>query len=455
MKIAAKIIEAEQALLGGAMLLGTHTTVQELVETVKPTMLALPATRVAWAALGAVVERGDPLDLLTLSAELEDRGELEAAGGFIALGEILRNTPSAANVGTYAEIVRDGYLERGALQALERAKSALLAPGKAQDKIEAAQRALAGIDTGTRGDPRTIGNVLEQYLDKLQARLDNPESVQGIGLGVDGLEDATPYLNQDDLVVVAARPAMGKTTLAGGILKHCTLDLGKAGLFCSLEMGADQIAERMLSLVGKLDAGLLRRPGDMDDQHWTAFNGAFATLSQSRLLVDDTPGLGLDDVRAMARRAKARHPDLGVIMVDYLGLMETPAADRHDLGIGKITMGLKNLAKELKTPVVLLCQLSRAVEQRSNKRPMNSDLRDSGSIEQDADLILFLYREQAYDRDTPLGPLTEIYHGKNRHGPLGLAYADLTAHGFVPVAVEDVDRRQQKQGSKKQSQGFE
>ncbi|QSX36670.1 replicative DNA helicase [Shewanella sedimentimangrovi] len=417
-------IEAEQSVLGGLML--DSEAWDKVAEAVVREDFYSRSHRMIFGAMQKLVEVGQPIDLITVSERLELNDELEDAGGFAYLGEIAKNTPSAGNILSYAEIVRERAVVREMIRVAHeiadagynpegRDSSALL--DLAESKVFKIAEQRANANEGPEG----IKTILEKTVDKIEQLYNNPHNgVTGVSSGFSDLDRMTAGFQSGDLIIVAARPSMGKTTFAMNLCEQAALNEGKPVLIFSLEMPSEQIMMRMLASLGRVDQTKIRT-GQLDDDDWARVSSTMGImLEQGKMYIDDSSGLTPTEVRSRARRIAREYGGLSMIMVDYLQLMQVPAlADNRTLEIAEISRSLKALAKELEIPVIALSQLNRSLEQRADKRPVNSDLRESGSIEQDADLIMFIYRDEVYHDDSPDKGTAEIIIGKQRNGPIG------------------------------------
>ncbi|NNF60307.1 MAG: replicative DNA helicase [Gammaproteobacteria bacterium] len=415
-------VEAEQAVLGGLML--DNRSWDTVADVLSDGDFYRSDHRLIFAAIQTLADTGRPYDPVTISEYLSSTDKLSQAGGLDYLGQLARETPSAANIRAYAEIVR----ERSMLRDLIRvggdiATSAHDTGGtSAGDLVDEAERKVLKI--AERGKRRGSGfvpirNVLSPTVDRLDTLHNSPGDITGITSGFSELDRMTAGLQPGDLIIVAGRPSMGKTSLAMNIAENAAL--GKTSIpaaIFSMEMSSDQVAMRMISSLGQLDQGKLRT-GRFRDEDWPTITGVIAQMSEAPIYIDDTPALSPTEVRARARRLKREH-GLGLIVLDYLQLMQVAgSAENRATEISEISRGLKALARELEVPVIALSQLNRSVEQRPDKRPVMSDLRESGAIEQDADLILFIYRDEVYDKDTARKGVADIIIAKQRNGPIG------------------------------------
>ncbi|EHK7649089.1 replicative DNA helicase [Escherichia coli] len=416
--------EAEQSVLGGLMLANDEW--DSVSEIISESDFFLRVHRVIYREMRALIQRKYPIDLVTLGDELKGKGLEDECGGFAYLATLSKNTPSAANIHAYADMVREAALKRELLAAVNEIASQTLQPRgmNATDLVDLAERKVMHI-TASRDDrqagPSSILDVMDSTIERLQSLVDKPhDGVTGLDTGYTDVNKKTAGLQNGDLVVVAARPSMGKTTFAMNICENVAMGQDKAVLIFSLEMPKDQLMMRMYASLGRVDQTRIRT-GMLDDEDWTRITGTTGILSErNNIYIDDESGLTPQTLRARARRLHRETNGLAMIMVDYLQLMRVPElSSNRTLEIAEISRSLKSLAKELNIPVIALSQLNRSLESRSDKRPLNSDLRESGSIEQDADLIMFIYRDEVYNERSEDKGIAEIIIGKQRNGPIG------------------------------------
>lgn len=419
--VAPSSVQAEQAILGGLMLDGSAW--DRVADAVIEADFFRAEHRLIFSAIGALADRREPCDPVTVSEFLQSRGELEAIGGMAYLAALVAETPSAANVADYARIIRERALLRRLIEVgNEIAGSAYHPEGRAiAELVDEAERRVFAIAEG--GQRRGAGfvhlrEVLGETIDRLDMLHQAQGSITGLPTGFSRLDEYTAGLQPGDLIVVAGRPSMGKTTLALNIAENAALGYGKGTAIFSMEMSVEQLAFRMISSLGRVDQSHLRN-GRFSDEDWPRINGAIQQMSEARVFIDDTPSLTPTEVRARARRLQREH-GLDLIVVDYLQLMRVAGtAENRATEISEISRSLKALARELKVPIIALSQLNRSVEQRTDKKPVMSDLRESGAIEQDADLILFIYRDEVYHHDSPRKGIADITVAKQRNGPTG------------------------------------
>ena len=414
-------VEAEQAVLGGLMLdVAAWDAVADIVTAGD---FYRRDHRLIFEAIAGVVEHRGACDAVTVSEHLERSGQLDETGGLAYLGTIVRDTPGATNVRAYAEIVRERSILRQLVTAGGEIAAAALDSGgrSAGELVDQAERRVFEIaERGTRSRAGFVAvrEILPQTVDRLDLLHQSPGQVRGVPTGFTKLDQMTTGLQAGDLIVIAGRPSMGKTTLAVNIAENAAVGHKVPAAVFSMEMSAEQLTLRMIASLGRVNQSHLRT-GQFSDEDWSRINGAIAQLSAAPLYIDETPALTPTEVRARARRLK-RERGLGLVVVDYLQLMQVPGTrENRATEISEISRSLKALAKELQVPVIALSQLNRAVEQRTEKRPVMSDLRESGAIEQDSDVILMTYREEVYDPNTTRKGLADIIIAKQRNGPIG------------------------------------
>ncbi|QDE32570.1 MULTISPECIES: replicative DNA helicase [Shewanella] len=424
LKLPPHSIEAEQSVLGGLML--DAEAWDRVSEAVVSEDFYSRSHRMIFAAMQRLMESGQPLDLITVSEQLEIEDQLDDAGGFAYLGEIAKNTPSAGNILSYADIVRERAVVRDMIAVAHEIADAGYNPegrdsSSLLDLAETKVFKIAEMRTNANEGPENIKSILEKTVDRIEQLYNNPHNgVTGVSSGFNDLDKMTAGFQSGDLIIVAARPSMGKTTFAMNLCEQAAMNEDKPVLIFSLEMPSEQIMMRMLASLGRVDQTRIRT-GQLDDEDWARVSSTMGImLEQGKMYIDDGSGLTPTDVRSRARRIAREHGGLSMIMIDYLQLMQVPALkDNRTLEISEISRSLKALAKELEVPVIALSQLNRSLEQRADKRPINSDLRESGAIEQDADLIMFIYRDEVYNDTSEDKGTAEIIIGKQRNGPIG------------------------------------
>lgn len=424
-------IEAEQSVLGGMMLDSGSDRCQKAMSMLKPESFYVRPHQVIFAEMRELVANQKPIDLITLIESLESKGLGDQAGTFAYLAEISKNTPSAANIVHYAMLVREKAMERYGIDKLTSATELLFSRNgmTTSQKFDAIQTLFTDIadyaKTGNRRGLREFSEVMGDWVDEVEARWSDSDATRGLSTGIGSLDDLLQPkgLVKGALMVIGARPKMGKTTLYSQLAVNCAEVEQLPALMFSLEMPDKQIVERMIGQVSRVNTDVFYGDRYDDAQVAMAFAAGGRLAQTGNLYVDDTPGITLAHIVAESRRIKRERGAVGMVLVDYLTLMTADKADRNDLAYGIITKGLKNLAKELNCIVVLLTQLNRDLEKRTNKRPMPSDSRDTGQIEQDCDYWIGIYREGAYDENADQAA-TELLLRLNRHGPTGVVYCD-------------------------------
>ena len=425
-------IESEQSVLGGLML--DNDAWEKVADIITEADFYRYDHRLIYQHICKLIEQSKPADVITVAESLETSAELQTVGGLAYIGTMVQNTPSAANIKRYAEIVRERSIMRNLAQiGVQITDSAYSPAGRtAADLLDEAEAKVFEIaEEGARGKEGFVGiqPLLKQVVERIELLYsqDNPSNVTGIASGFHDLDQKTSGFQPGDLIIVAGRPSMGKTAFSLNIAEHVALELNKPVAVFSMEMGGTQLAMRLLGSVGKLDQHKVRT-GRLADEDWPKLTHALGKLNEAPLYIDETAALNALELRARARRLYRQYGELGLIVVDYLQLMSsTSQGENRATEISEISRALKGLAKELKVPVIALSQLNRSLEQRPNKRPVMSDLRESGAIEQDADVILFIYRDEVYNPDSPDKGIAEIIIGKQRNGPIGTV--DLTFLG--------------------------
>ncbi|SFK96419.1 replicative DNA helicase [Lysobacter sp. cf310] len=422
LRVPPQSVEAEQAVLGGLMLApdAYDRVADQLVED----DFYRRDHQLIYRAIRELAEKNRPFDAVTLGEWFDSMGLSEQVAGGAYLIELASTTPSAANIAAYAEIVRDKAVLRQLIEVGTGIVNDGFQPdGRDSSEIlaKAEQEVFAIAEAGARGrtDFTPVNKALSEAFDVLQTRYANGGSVTGLPTGYTEFDEMTAGLQNTDLLIIAARPAMGKTTLALNMAEYAAFRSKKAVAVFSMEMSASQLALRLISSVGRVNAQRLRS-GQLEDEDWSRVTSAIRQLREAKIFIDDTPGLSPDVLRAKSRRLKREH-DLGLIVIDYLQLMSVPGnSENRATEISEISRSLKHLAKELNLPVIALSQLNRSLEQRADKRPVMADLRESGAIEQDADVIVFIYRDDYYNKETsPDKGLAEVIIGKQRSGPTG------------------------------------
>jgi replicative DNA helicase len=426
LKLPPHSVEAEQSVLGG-LLLENHAW-ERVADLVNEQDFYRADHRHIWHQIVRLIDENKPADVVTVAEALESHNRLDDIGGLAYLAALAQNTPSAANIRRYAEIVRERSVLRKLVEVGGEISTAAFNPNgrsateildEAEAKVFEIKEAGAKATQGFQPLQPLLKEVVTR-IDELYNR-DNPSEVTGVPTGYADLDTKTSGLQPGDLIIVAGRPSMGKTAFSLNIAENVALDSNLPVAVFSMEMGATQLVMRMLGSVGRLDQHKLRT-GRITDDDWPRLTHALGSLNEAKLFIDESPGLTAMEVRARARRLarQCEGGQLGLIVLDYLQLMSgNGRGENRATEISDISRSLKSLAKELHVPVVALSQLNRSLEQRPNKRPVMSDLRESGAIEQDADVILFIYRDEVYNPDTPDKGTAEIIIGKQRNGPIG------------------------------------
>ncbi|HZV99153.1 MAG TPA: replicative DNA helicase [Methylophilaceae bacterium] len=426
LKLPPHSVEAEQSVLGGLLL--ENEALDRIADILGPADFYRHDHRLIYEHIGRLIEHNKPADIVTVAESLESNAELSGVGGIAYLGALAQNTPTAANIRRYAEIVHERAVMRKLVEVGSGiAESAYNPQGRdAQQLLDEAEAKIFQIAEGGRKSSQGFVDIkvlLPQVADRIDQlfQRDNASDVTGVPTGFSDLDSMTSGFQPGDLIIVAGRPSMGKTAFSLNIAENVALDTGLPVAVFSMEMAATQLAMRMIGSVGRLDQHRMRT-GRLEDEDWVRLTTALGRLNDAPVFIDEGAGLSSFEVRARARRLHRQTGKLGLIVVDYLQLMSGAAgrqSENRATEISEISRSLKSLAKELDVPVVALSQLNRSVEQRPDKRPVMSDLRESGAIEQDADLILFIYRDQVYNPDSDDKGTAEIIIAKQRNGPIG------------------------------------
>ena len=422
LKVPPNSIQAEQAVLGGLML--DNEGWDKVAEHVSEEDFYRKEHRYIFRAISQLAAKMDPFDVVTVSEMLETMGEIDTVGGLAYVGMLAKDTPTAANIDSYAKIVRDRSVLRQLIHVgTTISGSAFNTEGQETSQLlENAERQVFEIaEQQQRGKSGFIPvrSLLAKAVDRIESLYEQDNPITGVSTGFTDFDEMTSGLQASDLVIVAGRPSMGKTTFAMNLAENVAIKAKKPVAVFSMEMPGDQLAMRMMSSLGRIDQHKVRT-GKLDDDEWPRMTSAINLLAETQLFIDDTAALTPTEVRSRSRRLMREHGQLGLIVLDYLQLMQSPSSGENRVQqISDISRNLKALAKELNVPVVALSQLNRNLEQRPNKRPVMSDLRESGSIEQDADVIVFIYRDEVYNEDSPDKGVAEIIIGKQRNGPIG------------------------------------
>jgi replicative DNA helicase len=440
-------LEAEVSVLGSCLI--SKDAVAIALEVLKPDDFYRNAHRVVFEAVQALAGASEPVDAVTVTEWLSRHGRLDDVGGAAALYDLTDQVPTAANAAYYARIVRDRSLLRRLIDAGGRVTQLGYEP--TDDALQSVDRAETIVyelsQAGGSNEIQPLNELLTESFENLEKLSLERSEVTGLATGFDDLDRLTAGLQNQNLVIIAARPSMGKSGLALGIAEYVAIDTRKPVLMFSLEMSKVEIVNRMLSSQARIDSGRLRT-GRLEDSHWRALGEALGRMNDAPLFIDDTPSITMLEIRAKARRLDQRMKDRGglsLIVIDYLQLMSsTRRTDNRVNEVAEFSRGLKMLAKELNVPVIALSQLSRQPESRTDKRPMLSDLRESGSIEQDADIVGFIYRDEVYDNDSPDKGTAELIIAKHRNGAVGKVQLAFLAH-FAKFA--NLSRRPQAGGA--------
>lgn len=442
LKVPPHSIEAEQAVLGGLML--DNQAWDQVADRICENDFYRPDHRAIYRIMADLVLQTRPLDIITVSEALERTRDLETVGGLSYLGGLAKNTPTAANIAAYADIVRERSILRRLVEVGVKIAEGAYKPGGrgATELLDSAEQdvfAIAERDGRSSIGPQPIAEVLARAVDRIDTLFHTRSAITGISSGFTDFDKLTSGLQASDLIIVAGRPSMGKTTFAMNMAEHAVMENDMPVLIFSMEMPAESLAMRMLASMGRIEQQRIRT-GQLEDDDWPRLTSAISMMSSKKLLIDDSGALSPFEVRARARRVARAYGGLGMIVIDYLQLMRVPGNSEHRAAeISEISRSLKALARELNVPVVVLSQLNRGLEQRPEKRPMMSDLRESGAIEQDADLIVFIYRDEVYHKDSNDKGTAEIIIGKQRNGPIGTVRLTFLGHysRFENYSVEN------------------
>lgn len=424
LRIPPNSVEAESSVLGGLLL--DNSAWDKIGDVLSESDFYRYEHRLIFTSVSGLINANRAADVITVFEQLQSQGKSEEIGGLAFLNSLAQYVPSSANIRRYAEIVRERAILRKLVSVSDEiATSAMNTNGRPVPNIldEAEQKIFNIGEEGSRMRQgfQSMGNLVVQLLDRVEEMSQNPNDITGVPTGFFDLDRMTSGMQAGDLIVLAARPSMGKTALAINIAENVALNEGLPVAVFSMEMGASQLAIRIVGSIGRIDQTRLRT-GKLIDEEWPRLTKAVERLRNVSLSIDETPGLTTAELRASARRLARTCGKLGLVVVDYLQLMSGSSGgdgDNRATELGEISRGLKMLAKELQCPVIALSQLNRGVEQRTDKRPMMSDLRESGAIEQDADVIMFIYRDDYYNKDSKEPGVAEIIIGKQRNGPTG------------------------------------
>lgn len=425
LRLPPQAIEAEQSILGSMML--DNRTIDEISSELESRDFYRNDHQLIYNEIINLDEKGEAADVVTVSESLTHQGELDKAGGLAYLGALAKNTPNAGNVKSYAKIVRDRAILRRLIEsANDIVQKAYQPEGRTPEEVldfaESMIFEIAKNNNQAKAGFRKIDGLLAEAVDKIEEMFKSKADVTGVSTGFTDLDKQTSGLQAGDLVIVAGRPSMGKTSFSMNLVENAAIKDNLPVAVFSMEMPGTALAARMLASLSRVNSGRMRT-GQLETEDWPKLTSAVGMLQDKNIYIDDTPALSPLEVRTRSRRLAAEHPEgLGLIMLDYLQLMrgnDGPGNDNRTMEISNITRSLKGLAKELECPIIVLSQLNRSLEQRPNKRPVMSDLRESGAIEQDADIIMFIYRHEVYEPDTDQKGIAEIIIGKQRNGPIG------------------------------------
>ncbi len=433
-------LEAEQSVLGSMFL--SKYAVQKAMESLTKDVFYLEANGIIFEAISNLVEKGTPIDITTVTAELDNKKVLKQVGDVEYLAEVVNVVPSAANVDEYIRIIEDCAIRRRLIEeATKIATDGYQSTDNLSDLLDSAERRMLNVVKTRKGTEfRKIQDVLFKTQSDLEKLAQNKGEITGVASGFYDLDKLTSGFHANELIIVAARPGMGKTAFALNLATNIANSSKKAVALFNMEMGAEQLANRMISSVGQIDGNKLRS-GRLEHNDWKRVNEAISRLADTKIFMDDTPGMTIGEIRAKCRRLHSEQNGLAVIIIDYLQLISGSSryAGNRQQDVAEISRSLKTLAMELEVPVIALAQLSRSVEGRDDKRPLLSDLRESGSIEQDADIVAFLYRESYYSKESTEDPnanKSELIIAKHRNGPT--ATIDLIFKGNTSTFVNYV-----------------
>lgn len=413
---------AEQSVLGAVFI--SPDSIITLADVLTPDDFYKPANKIVFKTMLSLLEKGEPIDATTMVSALTNQGDISNIGGINYVVELVNSTPTSKNVEHYAKLVKEKASLRKVIAELsESLSSAYQGDISINEIIEKTEKSILDISNQNVGNGfRNVADIIDTHMQIVEKRSETDGVVTGLSTGFVGLDKITTGLHEDNLIILAARPAMGKTALALNIAKHIATKEKKPVIIFSLEMGAEDLIERMIASEGTVPAYHLKT-GNLNTDEWKRVIQAQKELYDAPIFVDDTAGIRISEIRANARKLSQEMGGLGVIVIDYLQLITGSKGENRQQVVSEISRELKILAKDLKVPVIALSQLSRAVEQRQDKRPMLADLRESGSIEQDADIVAFLYREAYYQKEQAdsqeTNNVTELILEKNRHGSLG------------------------------------
>ncbi len=411
-------LEAEAAVLGSILI--NPESMNKIVEILEPDYFYSPQNKLIYEAVFTLYNQNKPTDVLSLAEYFRSRNKLDDIGGIEYLSELGLDNVLSSNVEYYAQIIKENALKRKLVNAGSIIIEEVFKNPEAEVALEVAEKTIFDIaQQKSSQDVKLITNLLMETVEQLEFRFNNKGSYTGVPSGYYDLDAMLAGFQKSDLIILAARPSMGKTAFALNIAQNIGIEQHVPVLIFSLEMSAGQLTQRILCSEAEIDAQRART-GELNEQEWEKIADVMNKLHEAPILIDDSSGVTLSDIRAKARRIKTKYPDLGLIIIDYLQLIEDKTIMDRNQAISGISRGLKSLARELNVPIISLSQLSRKVEDRTDKRPMLSDLRESGAIEQDADVVMFVHREEYYDKENPeLKNKASIIIAKQRNGPVG------------------------------------
>lgn len=450
-------LEAEQCVLGALLRDINHTLCRQALDDLSKEMFYSRSHGILFSLLKNMVENKQTVDLVTITDLLENNGDLDAVGGFVYVAQLIKNLPSIANTLAYTQIVIKTFTNRMIMSVVSEANDQAhrnVSPTEVLSNLESNLKNMVSHDTGKQMSH--ISDVGEKWLDKLDARIQSGGGICGLATGIDELDRRLAGFDDESLIVLAGRPSMGKTLLAQTICVNVGVNQNLPTMFFSMEMSDTSLYERFISNLSGVSANSLRT-ADLSDADWGNIGVAAGSLQQCKIFMDSDAKLAVGQIRARVRRHVSKYGKQALIVIDYLGLMKTPKADRHDLAIGEITSSLKNLVKEVKTPILLLAQANRDLDKA--KRPTMSNLKDSSSIEADADVILFVHRDEVINPDSELKGITEIIIAKDRHNDgNGTVYLEKRAGGFVAMdgeaAAQAFHNQEVKNRPQKKARGY-
>ncbi|WP_063657631.1 replicative DNA helicase [Candidatus Arsenophonus triatominarum] len=435
-------VQLEASVIGGLLISGLTPDASDVLSTLEPNAFSSHFCREIYKIIQCQAKTRNMIDMVMVA---EHMGE----GNFTQVMSVAKDCPSAANLKGYAKMVAENYQRREFLTMINSVKD-VVANGTIQSATQAIDDFLSKATklrtSNEEIKPVNLKELISDYTDLLDNRLQNGEQSNTLKTGIGELDEITGGINPVDLVIVAARPGMGKTEFALKIARSVAsqeirdMNQRRGVLIFSMEMDSSQIIERQIAQASNLPVSMLRNPSRLEQEHWNKITGAIGLLHDLDVWIVDASKLTIEQIASVATRQKKKYPQLSLIMVDYLGLIDKPRAERNDLAIAHISANLKRLAKTLKTPVISLSQLSREVEKRTNKRPVNADLRDSGSVEQDADSIIMLYRDGVYNENSPSAKYAEIIVTKNRFGKTGTVYQEFKNGHFIDTNQQEAEK---------------